>query len=546
MLSPKVRFWMLVVASAAAAGCRSPSALPAFASRSGGPAGSVDQRSLPADENPLRRPDRDLQRFSPDGTSAATGGDSETLRQIDRELAGADPAQREQILADLRQASPAEARQILTWLKSQRRARSPRVTPRGFDAADRRAADRDGDWTDGFERGRNVRESPLADRRSENAVTQIGHADWAGGNSRPDEVDAADRNGIGSRVARNEAEGPPEPRDSPGLSRRSANGSDVAGFRGNGTGLFGGRFAVRNPRNPESTDSRSRSNDEGGGFASRLSLPGLGFSRRNREPRTRSRTDDDRGSQTAPQDDPAGEWDRSLRRLLAIADAQTANLKKPTPRDELAYIRKHVYRRMLSLLAGDPQQAIDAIPGIDASDSEFWQNTMWGITDYFREDSISDKSSRATQTISRFRTAIQRLREQADLEIRNLVFCRKITNYGNYETVAATEFRPGEQVLIYAEIDNFKSELTADGRYRTRLKSTVEIYHDAPGGGRAAEPYEFAPTEDLCRNFRRDYFHSYIIDLPARLPLGNYKLKLTVEDTLGGKVATDTIRFKVN
>ena len=34
-------------------------------------------------------------------------------------------------------------------------------------------------------------------------------------------------------------------------------------------------------------------------------------------------------------------------------------------------------------------------------------------------------------------------------------------SFGSYDKVAKSEFRPGEQVLVYAEIENFKTELTS-------------------------------------------------------------------------------------
>ena len=155
------------------------------------------------------------------------------------------------------------------------------------------------------------------------------------------------------------------------------------------------------------------------------------------------------------------EWNRTLKRLVELSDAETSKDKTPSRKDELSYLRRQVYLRMLYLLSGKTTQAVQAIPHIEAPDQEFWQKTMWGISAYLDDRGESDRRSRATQTITRFNEAIEHLRSEADLTVRNVLFCRKIDSFGSYEKVTKTEFRPGEQVLLYAEIENFKTERTA-------------------------------------------------------------------------------------
>jgi hypothetical protein len=134
------------------------------------------------------------------------------------------------------------------------------------------------------------------------------------------------------------------------------------------------------------------------------------------------------------------------------------------------------------------------------------------------------------------------LQEQADLQIRNVSFCRQIQYFGNYERFPRDEFRPGQEVLLYAEIDNFKSEPTADGQYRTLLRSTLELLSPS---GELRKVIDFPATEDLCRNYRRDYFHNYQFVIPERLPLGPHTLKLTVFDELSGKMTSYSVNFVV-
>ncbi len=236
-----------------------------------------------------------------------------------------------------------------------------------------------------------------------------------------------------------------------------------------------------------------------------------------------------------------------LQQLLALAEADAHSIRltsAATEAERQAWLEKQVHLRMLYLVAGQQERALQAIPGIDAADQEFWQQTFWAVSNYFDAQHMPERSDRAAQTVAQLRTAIARLQETARLELRNVSFCQKISSYGSYEKFARDEFSRGQPVLIYAEVTNFKSVPAAEGQHLTRLRSSVAIYN--PAGG-LIERIAFPETEDLCRNPRRDYFHSYQFNIPNadKLPLGPHVLKLTVEDLLSQKVAEYSVNFMV-
>ena len=173
-----------------------------------------------------------------------------------------------------------------------------------------------------------------------------------------------------------------------------------------------------------------------------------------------------------------------------------------TPEKKHAYIQKHVYLRMLYLMAGQEARAVTAIPDIPAADQEFWQQTLWAMSNYFDIESMPQDDYRATQTIAQLRTAIQKLQENARLELRNVAFCHKISSFGNFDRFPRDEFGPGQPVLVYAEVANFKSTPTTlpnkpnETAYRTQLKSSIEIHRLGPNG-ELVERFDFEPTEDL-------------------------------------------------
>lgn len=208
------------------------------------------------------------------------------------------------------------------------------------------------------------------------------------------------------------------------------------------------------------------------------------------------------------------------------------------------YLRKHVQLRLLHLMTGQMDRALQPVPGIDPADQEFWQQMFWGMANYFDTQGMPDSSERATQTIAQLKSAAARLQEKARLELHNVAFCYKISGFGNYQRFKRDEFTPGQPVLLYAEVGNFKSELVSEGQFRTLLKSTLEIVEGGPTG-RVVETLPLAPSEDRCRNQRRDYYHSYEFAVPQGCNPGPHTLRLRVEDQLGKKLAVTTLNFTV-
>lgn len=239
----------------------------------------------------------------------------------------------------------------------------------------------------------------------------------------------------------------------------------------------------------------------------------------------------------------ANPWEQELQRLISQVEAEAAQLKPTgTPREQQEFIRRHVYLRMLYLMDQRQERALAAIPGAEPADQEFWQQLFWAIANYFDSEHIPEGSERAAQTVAQLNDAVRRLQEKSRLELRNMAFCTNILSYGNYEKFPRDEFTPGQEVLLYVEVENYKSEPTADNRYRTLLRSTIDVLSPA---GDVRKRIEFKATEDLCRNYRRDYFHSYQFKIPQTMPLGPHTLKLTVFDELSGKMISSSLNFTV-
>ena len=237
-----------------------------------------------------------------------------------------------------------------------------------------------------------------------------------------------------------------------------------------------------------------------------------------------------------------------LQRVMALlrtelVDAEKSGLEPTDPR----YRRLHVQMRLLQLLANEPEQALQAIPQLPTEQQEFWTQYLWALANELDAPADQPDSDRLRRTTELLESAERHLRQAAPLAVSKACFCYRINSYGSYDCFDRSEFRAGQPVLVYAEVQNFRSDTGTDGLYRTRIRSLVEVVPAAEAGVLASpvDRREFPATEDASRSLRSDYFHSYRIDLPTQLPAGTYMLRLTITDELSGKSTATTLPFSV-
>ena len=243
----------------------------------------------------------------------------------------------------------------------------------------------------------------------------------------------------------------------------------------------------------------------------------------------------------------AGLLDAAKLRVTRLTEAARFAPADPAKRAaaERDRAEAEIQLRMLYLIAGDHGRALEAVPGLSPAEQEFWQHTFWALSTELDAKSMPNPADRATHAVAALRTAAVKLSERANLTLKNVNFCHRVDSFGNVETFERDEFTPNEPVLIYAEVENFTSERSLEGRFRTVLKSKVEIFR--AGGTQLVEtlPLDKPVTVDLCDSHRQDYFLIYELKVPARIGLGPHVMKLTVEDTLGGAVAETELNFTV-
>ena len=130
---------------------------------------------------------------------------------------------------------------------------------------------------------------------------------------------------------------------------------------------------------------------------------------------------------------------------------------------------------------------------------------------------------------------LDQLSADRSLRILNAALCTKVDGYGVYEPFRSTSFLAGlsQPVVIYAELENFSPRAEESG-YLVHLTYEVALYNEADG----LVVWRRRPSEilDRSRNRRRDFFVVQLVNLPERLTVGKYRLKLTITDRIGGTV----------
>jgi hypothetical protein len=204
--------------------------------------------------------------------------------------------------------------------------------------------------------------------------------------------------------------------------------------------------------------------------------------------------------------------------------------------------------RLLNLLAEKPDDAVVEIESLPEAEQEAFKQLMFGLSTWLSPDEQRRASLRNARVLRSLRDAAVQLSAAARLDVRNLRFCESVDGYGWYKEFPAAKFASKQQVILYAEVENFAAEQTGPDSYETELAASYQIFDS---GGTLVDERQLPLDKEVCRNRRRDYFLAYRIYLPDGLPAGRYRLELAVEDLKakehyqGRKLGEGVIEFSI-
>ena len=239
-----------------------------------------------------------------------------------------------------------------------------------------------------------------------------------------------------------------------------------------------------------------------------------------------------------------------LRRRDELVAALQAEVKlrsgQQDPDGELPRMQQQL--RLLYLLAEKPDDAASEIESLPEAEQEAFKQLMFGLSTWLSPEEERRANLRNARVLRSLRDAAAQLSAAAKLDVRNLRFCESVDGYGWYKEFPTAQFRPKQQVILYAEVDNFAMEKKGPDTYETELKASYQIFD---GNGTLVDERELPLDKEMCRNPRRDYFLAYRIYLPDGLAAGRYRLELTVEDLKakehyqGRKLGDGVIEFSI-
>ena len=217
--------------------------------------------------------------------------------------------------------------------------------------------------------------------------------------------------------------------------------------------------------------------------------------------------------------------------------AEPRSGESPAERD-----RRQIILRHLMVLSGQPNEAVDAIDGLNPTEQLFLKNQLMGLWTMIDPDGHPSSGRRITEALPKYREATRHMAAATDsLALKNLEFCTEIESYGQIKPFEGNRFASGQQVILYCEIENFAAA-DHDGQFQTQLQGSYDIY-DASGTKVISQ---LLPVDkQRSRNRLRDYFVAYQMSLPKGLPTGTYRLQLTIEDMVGKKYGQSNIPFEI-
>lgn len=128
-----------------------------------------------------------------------------------------------------------------------------------------------------------------------------------------------------------------------------------------------------------------------------------------------------------------------------------------------------------------------------------------------------------------------------EVSVHNACFATRVQAWGVVDRFAVDRFRPGQEVIVYFELENLSVDRTPAGHTTCIDTGLVLVAAD----GRRLHDWGFEPIQETCPARRRDYFARYVVRIPGSIPAGACRLEITVTDTLAGRTATTTLPLEI-
>ena len=212
------------------------------------------------------------------------------------------------------------------------------------------------------------------------------------------------------------------------------------------------------------------------------------------------------------------------------------------PVDTPEGLRRAMQLRLLYLMSGKLDEALTPVDGLSQAEQEYFRHQLMTIWNVIDPSGPPNRPRRWNTTIENLMLASSHLAAATEsLDVSAMAFCTEVESFGRIVPFDEYKFHPGQQVILYCELDHFAAERLSDG-YETHFQGSYDVF-DAEGV-RVADQVLPADKQS-CNNFRRDYFIAYRLYLPKQLKPGPHRVQLTIEDLKGKKYGQSVLDFDV-
>jgi len=127
------------------------------------------------------------------------------------------------------------------------------------------------------------------------------------------------------------------------------------------------------------------------------------------------------------------------------------------------------------------------------------------------------------------------------LAVRSACFASAVRAWGDVDRFAADRFEPGQEVIVYVELDNLAVGASPSG-HTTCVDAVLRLIDEAD---HTLHTWTFEPIAETCTGRRRDYFARYVVRIPDTAPPGGCRVEMSITDTLAGTTAGTSLPLEI-
>jgi hypothetical protein len=213
------------------------------------------------------------------------------------------------------------------------------------------------------------------------------------------------------------------------------------------------------------------------------------------------------------------------------------------PGTDAATTSNPLCRALQAYLVDKPDEALEILSAYHPRDQEMLLHLLPMIARVenggLLTDSMSDEEK--LNLLEAFQSLTRELQASAPLVIDKLFFCEEVKGFGRGTPRPSTQYRGGDKVALYVEIQNLIDRRSSDERYVTHLTSVLEIRQ----GDRLIKPLPVQSMPDWSWSPRHDHFSLIRFQMPRDLDPGVYTLVVRVTDEDTQRTTQQQIVFRV-